>query len=584
MRNAVRFTGIAAPALLLAGLCPPLVARAAAQAADSVAAPRIEAVPLIGDETDERARVAQLTGAASTDGYLIRSVSSGLPRRPGWTVLAPRLDLTWNSEAPFSLNDGILWAGRGLSAQLLLGAHARWGPVSLVLAPQLVRQANRPFEHLVTAAAGSGETPPWYRGTHSIDTPLRPGERAATFLHPGQSTLSLGAGPLVAGASTENGWWGPGIRNALVLSNHAGGFPHLFLATRAPVRTPLGSLEGKLLGGWLSESASFDTVASNDVRALSAVALTLRPAFEPGLTLGVARGVQGAVRGRSAAAGHLADAVSRWESASPGDTGTADRQDRIWSVFGRWVFPGEGLEAYGEWARQRSSVVGVFPGRKAATGYTVGMQGVREVGSRGMLRLQSELTTLEQASSAGPQPSFYTSPGVPQGYTQRGQVIGAAIGPGSSSQWLAADYLAPRWRAGAFGGRIRWDNDAFYATARAQAAGWPFLAHDVSVFGGLRGSLELPALRLDAEWTRSVRYNFLFQNRGTSWETADDAVDVRNHTLRLAITSLLGRGGGREAARRVPPPPAPGSGPVPPDSAPTIPAKGSPPAAASERR
>ncbi|MET0400153.1 MAG: capsule assembly Wzi family protein [Longimicrobiaceae bacterium] len=544
MRIAARFAGSAAPALLLAALGASPPAPAAAQAPDSVPAPRVQPVPLLGDDADERLRVEQLTGDASTDGYLIRSASSRLLRRPGpaRALLAPRLDLTWNSEAPFSLNDGVLWAGRGLSTQVTLGAHARWGPLSLVLAPQLVHQANRPFEHLVTAAVVAGETPPWYRGSHSIDTPLRPAAQGETFLHPGQSTLSLGAGPLAVGASTENGWWGPGIRNAIVLSNHAGGFPHLFLGTRAPVRTPLGSLEARLLGGWLSESAGFDTVRANDVRSISAVAVTLRPAFEPDLTLGVARSVQGAVRTRSAAAGHLADALSRWGSSSPGDTGTADRQDRIWSVFGRWVFPGDGLEAYGEWARQRSSVAGVFPERESAGGYTVGLQGVRGIGPRGLLRLQSELTTLEQPSSGGAQPSFYTSPGVPQGYTQRGQVIGAAIGPGSSSQWLAADYLDPRWRVGVFGGRIRWDNDAFYATARAQIVGWPFLAHDVSVFGGLRGSVEVRAFRLEAEWTRSVRYNYLFQNRGNSWETADDAVDVRNHTLRLAVTAGSGFG------------------------------------------
>jgi UDP-N-acetylglucosamine 2-epimerase len=33
---------------------------------------------------------------------------------------------------------------------------------------------------------------------------------------------------------------------------------------------------------------------------------------------------------------------------------------------------------------------------------------------------------------------LYTSPRVIHGYTNRGEVIGASIGPGASSQWLAA--------------------------------------------------------------------------------------------------------------------------------------------------
>jgi hypothetical protein len=50
----------------------------------------------------------------------------------------------------------------------------------------------------------------------------------------------------------------------------------------------------------------------------------------------------------------------------------------------------------------------------------------------------------------------------PRGFTSRGQPLGAAVGPGSQSQWAALDYVAPRWQAGLFAQRVRHQNDALY--------------------------------------------------------------------------------------------------------------------------
>src|SRR5690606_22671650 len=119
---------------------------------------------------------------------------------------------------------------------------------------------------------------------------------------------------------------------------------------------------------------------------------------------------------------------------------------------------------------------------------------------------------------------------IPQGYTQRGQVMGAAIGPGSSSQFLGADYLGERWQLGLFAGRIRWDNDAYYLTQE------PFpLDHDVSILGGLRGGARLGGAWIDLELTRAKRMNFLFQNDATVLGQAG-TWDFDNHTLRLTVT------------------------------------------------
>ena len=565
------------PTLLFAALSA-LAAPLPAQAPDTVPPARfpgavVRVLPAVAGDYDDRLRTEQLLGTASTEGFLVRSASERI--RPGdgpweWAVVAPELDFTWNSALPFSLNDGALRAGRGANARVLAGAWLRFGPVSVLLAPELQYEQNREFDlPEFTDLARHGNSPPWYFGRRSADLPLRFGDDAATRVSPGQSAVAVRVGGASFGASAESQWWGPGIRNALVMSNNAPGFPHLFLRTASPVRTRLGTLEGRWMAGRLRQSEYFDTAAA-DVRALSGMALTFSPAFDRGLTVGMARTVQSLVDEPGDVAGHAADVFTRWRFGTPGDSlREARRADQLLSFFGRWVFPENGFEVYAELTRQDlpGSMVSFLDNPALSLGYTLGVQGARPIRGGDALRLQLETTYLEQTPRGLESVSLYTGPAVPQGYTNDGQVIGASIGPGASSQWAAVDYLASRWRAGVFGGRIRWDNDAFYTTARAQIVGWPFLAHDVSMFGGLRGSLDVASLRVDAEWTAGTRYNYLYQNRGQSWETADDAEDIVNHTLRLGVTPATPRRPLPARREAVPPPPMPVAFPAPADTA-----------------
>jgi hypothetical protein len=536
---------------LLAVLLPVLLLPGAslrAQAPDSLAAAvtRVQPLTMMGSVQEDRLRLLQILGQAPTDGFLIRSPSTltppldGAPGKVRWAVVPPELALVWNSDLPYSLNDGAMWAGRGLTTRLLAGLRAAYGPVELMFAPELIRARNRGYQTIPSEAPHrSAFVPSWYLGPVSADLPLRFGTEPFTLLSPGQSSFTVRAGPVAAGASTENQWWGPGVRNAIVMSNHAAGIPHLFLRTASPLRTRGGTLEAKWLVGGLTESLFFDTVSTNDIRSISALALTFRPAAEPDLTIGLARSVYAPVRGSGAVPGRAFDVFTRWDRprlTADGDSET--RSEQLFSLFGRWIFPDDGLEVYGEWARVAlpTSTREVLTAPNHTQGYTLGLQWARPLGdSSRIVRLQGELTYLEQNPTFRdrPTPGYYTSRSVVQGYTQRGQVIGAAIGPGASSQWIGADYSASQWKLGLFLGRIRWDNDAFYR----QPTGITFLAHDVSLLGGVRGLVRLPQAEISAELTHAKRYNYLFQNPLTGFGVP--GMDIRNTTLSLSVTPRL---------------------------------------------
>ena len=250
---------------------------------------------------------------------------------------------------------------------------------------------------------------------------------------------------------------GPGVRNAIVMSNNAPSIPHLFLRTTRPLETPIGAVEAKWMVGTLTESLFYDTIDANNLRSLSGLVVTLRPAFEPQLTFGLARVVYRPSDGTAETLRQALDVVSYGSVDSRSDSVSAEHPEQILSLFARWLLPAAGAEVYAEWARTElpHSVRDLLVEPNHSQGYTLGLQWARRVSSDGgVVRLQGELTYLEQSATfrKRPVPGYYVSRTVPQGYTQRGQSIGAAIGPGASSQWLAADYVRDGWQLGIQGG------------------------------------------------------------------------------------------------------------------------------------
>ena len=258
---------------------------------------------LVNDPTVDRDRLAELLGDVAPNRHILRSPSQLTPRmdnveRASVRPLVPEVEWVRNSDLAFSLNQGTLWAGRGNNIRLRAGFQAAWGPVSLIIAPEWTHSENRDFDlpdpRLTPLADQTGNSfaDPFHVLPNSIDRPLRFGDASFSNLHPGQSTLAVYTGAATFGISTENEWWGPGIRNAIVLGDNAPGFGHFFVRTGRPIPTALGTFDGRLLLGTLQESSYFDDLPANDTRSFSGFALTWQPpGLEDGLALGVTRAV-----------------------------------------------------------------------------------------------------------------------------------------------------------------------------------------------------------------------------------------------------------------------------------------------------
>jgi hypothetical protein len=196
------------------------------------------------------------------------------------------------------------------------------------------------------------------------------------------------------------------------------------------------------------------------------------------------------------------------------------------------------VELYGEWGRAESplSVHDFLEQPNHSQGYTLGMQwlGSELARTHGRLRVQAEATYLEQSTTYRFRPigSWYTSHAVAQGYTERGQSVGAAIGPGSSSQFLAADHIAAGWQLGAYLNRVRWLEDA--ETQRNPSIyGAGYCSHDVAVLPGVRGRISTSAGIISADYSSGWRLNVFFDGPSNCGERGRGA---RNKSLTLGFT------------------------------------------------
>jgi hypothetical protein len=516
-------------------------------------APFAQGVITVSGDSADHLRMAQITGRAPLGGMLHRSTSSLMEfPKSGFSVLLPQVTTIANSELPYGQNDGALWAGKGYNTRALAGFAAAFGPVRVIVLPELVSSSNYSGTIDVTDLRFSRPLPssrspfssPFNVVPYSIDLPYRFGDESIQKIHPGQSSITVGnsGGPVQAGFGTENEWWGPAQRNPIVLSDNAPGFPHAFIRTGRPLTTPIGVLEGRWIVGGLKESDYFNNDPTDDVRSLSALSLTWKQRRSSGLTLGIQRSVFAPVDGYGGVAGNSFDfltGVGHPNALPVTDSTQTPGPDQIFTLFAHWLLPGYGLETYIEWGRADfpASFRELIEGPNHSRGYTTGLQWV---GSRSdatpRVRIQAEFTNVEQSSTYRfrPNGSFYTSRAVVQGYTNEGQMLGAGIGPGSSGQFVGVDWFSRGgFQIGGTFARTRFNNDAFFLKSNPHRC-----FHDVTVAPGLRSAIATRYFRLRGDWSRLTRYNAFWQRvRGCgSDETAIG--DRSGHHFSVTLTTL----------------------------------------------
>jgi hypothetical protein len=341
-----------------------------------------------------------------------------------------------------------------------------------------------------------------------IQRPQRFGEDQFWVVHTGESYLRANLEWVELGASTESLWWGPAGRYPLLLSNTAGGFPHLSLATPRPLDVRIGTLESQIFWGRLRESAYFDSDVDNDLTLLSGFTVSFRPWLLEGLHLGLA-----------------ALAAQAWEDRDPlaifrrGSLEEGAAGNGLAALFFRWIAPESAFEVYGEYGRNdffwNLDDLLVEPEYSAA--YMLGLRKATPFRG-GWLQVAGEVTKLHFSVSTflRSPASWYTHNQSRGGHTHRGQLLGAYVGPGSEAQLLGIDWYRGGQRTGLTLERVRWNEDAY---ARRFESQYGFHGHDVELSIGLRHALRLRDFVLDIGGAAAFRRNRDFIGLdGVNWD------------------------------------------------------------------
>lgn len=437
------------------------------------------------------------------------------------------LPFTWkqqyNTDHPYSLNDGPMIPARGYQSVVSGGLFFKMGPVSIQLLPEYIYAQNRDYQGFYKEM-DDFKWFDYYEVQLFSDLPEKFGTKAYKKLLWGQSSIRVTHGPISFGLSNENLWWGPGMRNSLVMSNTADGFSHYTLNTVKPIRTPIGSFEGQIIAGRL-ENSGFDvpdtmrTVAVWDYRLyqrkrdewryINAMVLTYQPKWIPGLFLGMTRSFTKYGSQKDSSFRTMFPVFFPLQRKKEIDLPNRPKgPDQRVSAFIRWLCVPENAEVYFEFMRENQPDswrdFTLMP--RYSSAYIFGLRKMiplnRHKGQ--YIQVNIELTQLEQ-TNANPDWLYryiYTNKTVTQGYTNNGQLLGAGIGPGSNMQSLSVSWIKGLKTIGVQFERYVHNNDYQNTSVRNLRAPWV----DMSATGIVEWNWH--NILLSAKFENVLSYNY----------------------------------------------------------------------------
>lgn len=430
----------------------------------------------------------------------------------------PTAIAVYNSEYPRGVNDGAVWAGKGLTTSLTGGVEIRWGPLTGTVLPTVFSSANHDFPTAPVTFSDRHELA--YAWNRNIDWPQRMGTSSITEFDWGQSGIRLDLGGFTTGFTTENMSWGPSFQNPIIMSTAAPGFPHLDLGTGRPVETRIGRLEVRAIWGQLQESDYFDSDPENDKRYITGLALGYEPSFLPGLRVGLTRVLYQTWPENGLGAGEIFDFFGEFFNRGiadtlPDGTVTNDPTDQMVSAIVQWSFPEAGFQVYLEWARGdfNTGLRDLTLEPEHTRAYTLGFQKTLS-SSGGDFLLRAEHTTLGNPATRfvrGGQ-TLYTHNIAEGGYTHKGQLVGAAIGPAGQSQFLGLDRYMHSGRWGVFLQRVRFNDDYYFDNFDRRN----FHDTEITIGGSMYRFLGPVDAGVELQLNRRLNWHYVLRNDATN--------------------------------------------------------------------
>ncbi len=369
----------------------------------------------------------------------------GIDRSVKLKVYGPEWYNSYNTASPYGQNDGALWQGKGYNTSLTGGARLEALGFEVTLKPQISFSQNLEFEFL--SGVNGSEYSYFVNG---IDLVQRYGDSPFFTFDWGDTEIRWTWHTFTVGFGTQAPWLGPAWLNPMLGSNNAATYPKVDIGIRKQqVILPwlhwyIGDIEARTWVGMLQESEYFtDSNNENKNNLLTGLSVSFTPVFIPGLTIGANRIF-----------------IARWQAKNIQYLGRlftkglykndvdGDGEDQKASLFAYWTYPKVGFEVYGELGFDDfSSDYDANPFHTAI--YTVGVKQSIPLDIHRLIpaipdfNLKSEFifewNNFEMSQDFQLQwkyGGYYTHGKIAQGYTNKGQILGAGSGYMGNSQYL----------------------------------------------------------------------------------------------------------------------------------------------------
>ena len=468
--------------------------------------------------------------------------------------------IEYNSHHPFNRNNGTMIPNRGYQHIISPGIFIKTGPLTIQFKPEHHFSENKEFDgfweghHSVIWAKR-------YRLWNRVDMPERFGNSNHNKTTFGQSSIRLNWKNLSLGISNENLWWGPSLRNSIMLSNHAEGFRHITFNTTKPIKTFAGSFEWQVISGRLEKSGftppntdiehagtklyvpKINQLGSvDDWRYFQGFIFSYSPKWIDGLSLGIIRWVQ--------MYSALVEGKYWWMKGNPtyfpafqnlfrkNDKfeNYEDQTNQAAGLFFKWLWRDSKAEIYAEFHHNDSkqNLRDLLLDSDHSRAATIGIQKVFNINNDNFL-FNWEWTQMEQTGgrlirNAG---SWYEHYFVYDGYTNKGEVLGSSIGPGSNSHYFSLNRIRNQELIGIGLEIIDNDND-FYHEAFASAKDYRRYWKDINLHLKYNKNFKHFNLSTNLVYIRSLNYQWELDDYATPYY--HPGKDVDNFHLSLKLT------------------------------------------------
>lgn len=448
----------------------------------------------------------------------------------GFQLLPVNWVSDYNTKRPYQYNDGPLYPNKGYQSMLSTGFALKAGLLRVQFKPEFVYAQNQAFNTFADVQANNNSLAlmtAYFNHINGLDAPERFGNSPLTHLYPGQSAITITYKGVQAGISTENLWWGPGIRNSIMMSNSAPGFLHWTFNAAKPFNTIIGSFEWQLIGGNLTQSGFMPgdidkLIYGKDqfspkpkvTRYISAYTINWQPKWVKGLYVGVTEYDylnKDSVYYAKNILKRLLPAITG--SSVQANAGMGDGQDFAIAFNMRQVLPAYNAEFYIEWARNdwAGDINDFLMEPEHSAAYTIGGRKLFEISKGNFLQIKTEMTQLQSSDtfllrSEGPWYEHLISPR--DGYTNDGRYVGAGIGPGSNSFLFDISYINGLNDFGVTLERLVHNNDLYF---NAFAGTGIYDQHWVDLSGSFYSNINLKRCQISAVITPVYTLNYEYQ-------------------------------------------------------------------------